>query len=126
MKVAVVGGGIAGLSAAYELHKAASEFRLFDSSARLGGVIRTEQVGDFLMEAGPDSWLSEKTAARELCAELGLEKDLIGSNDARHEIAQAADDLPGAQGLFSRLVHGAADQLGFVVGSTVEQALGSF
>lgn len=85
MKVAIVGGGISGLSAAYELHKAGIEFTLFESSARLGGVIRTERVGDFLLEAGPDSFLSEKSAARELCAELGLEHELVGSNDARRK-----------------------------------------
>ena len=66
MKVAIVGGGVSGLSAAYELQKSGVEFTLFESSARLGGVIRTESVGDFLMEAGPDSFLSEKPAARGL------------------------------------------------------------
>jgi len=85
VKVAVIGGGIAGLSAAYELHKVGAEFTLFEASDRLGGVIRTERVGDFLMEGGPDSWLSEKPAARELCAELGIESELIGSNDARRK-----------------------------------------
>jgi protoporphyrinogen/coproporphyrinogen III oxidase len=85
VKVAVVGGGIAGLCAAYELQKEGVEFTLFESSDRLGGVIRTERVGDFLMEAGPDSWLSEKSAARELCSELGLEQELIASNDARRK-----------------------------------------
>jgi oxygen-dependent protoporphyrinogen oxidase len=85
VRVAVVGGGVSGLSAAYELHKSGVEFTLFESSARLGGVLRTERVGDFLMEAGPDSFLSEKTAARELCSELGLEGELIGSNDVRRK-----------------------------------------
>jgi protoporphyrinogen/coproporphyrinogen III oxidase len=85
VKVAIVGGGISGLSAAYELHKSGVEFTLFESSTRLGGVIRTERVGDFLLEAGPDSFLTEKSAARELCVELGLESELIGSNDARRK-----------------------------------------
>jgi len=85
VKVAIIGGGIAGLSAAYELQKSGAEFTLFEASDRLGGVIRTERVGDFLMEAGPDSWLSEKSAARELCAELGLESELIGSNDVHRK-----------------------------------------
>ena len=85
MKVAIIGGGVAGLSAAYELHKAGAEFTLFEASDRLGGVIRTERVGDFLLEGGPDSWLSEKAAARELCAELGMESELIGSNDTRRK-----------------------------------------
>jgi len=85
VKVAIVGGGVSGLSAAYELHEADVQFTLFEGSESLGGVIRTERVGDFLLEAGPDSFLSEKPAARELCAELGLEGDLIGSNDARRK-----------------------------------------
>jgi protoporphyrinogen/coproporphyrinogen III oxidase len=85
VRVAIVGGGISGLAAAYELHESGVEFTLFEASDRLGGVIRTERVGDFLMEAGPDSWLSEKPAARELCAELGIESELIGSNDARRK-----------------------------------------
>jgi oxygen-dependent protoporphyrinogen oxidase len=94
VKVAVVGGGIAGLAAAYELQKAGAEFTLFESSNRLGGVIRTERVGDFLMEAGPDSWLSEKSAAVELCNELGLERQLIGSNDSRRKTYVSIEGRP--------------------------------
>jgi oxygen-dependent protoporphyrinogen oxidase len=85
-RVAVVGGGIAGLSAAYYLEKAkrngaALEWTLFEKSDRLGGVIRTEHHDDFVLEAGPDSFLTIKPEASQLCQELGVADQLISSND---------------------------------------------
>jgi oxygen-dependent protoporphyrinogen oxidase len=50
---------------------------------RLGGVIRTEHVEGFLVEAGPDSFLAEKPEAAALARELGLGDSLIGSNDSQ-------------------------------------------
>ncbi len=90
-RVAIIGGGIAGLSAAFYLEqwrRGGAEFTyvLYEASPRLGGVIRTERTADgFLVEAGPDSFLSEKPWARELCRELGIEDRLIGSNDATRQ-----------------------------------------
>ena len=55
--VAVVGGGIAGLSAAYELHRRGVRFRLFEASDRVGGVILTEHIDGFIIDAGPDALL---------------------------------------------------------------------
>ena len=72
VKVAVVGGGITGLAAAYELHQQGVHFRLFESSERLGGLILTEKLNGFTIEAGPDSLLIQKPSAIELCKELGL------------------------------------------------------
>ncbi|MGH9454566.1 MAG: protoporphyrinogen oxidase, partial [Terriglobia bacterium] len=86
-RVAVIGGGIAGLAALRELRRSresgrpVSEF-LLEASGRLGGVIRTECVDAFAIEAGPDSFLTEKPEAAELCREIGLGDELIGSNDA--------------------------------------------
>ena len=85
-KIAIIGGGITGLSAAFYLERARAsgkevECRLFESSARLGGSLYSERVDDCLVEAGPDSFLSEKPAAAVLCKELGIDGDLIGSND---------------------------------------------
>lgn len=85
-RIAIVGGGIAGLSAAFYLEQArrggaALEYVLFEAGERLGGVLRTERVDDCLVEAGPDSFLTEKPWAAELCRELGLGNQLIGSND---------------------------------------------
>lgn len=88
--MAVIGGGISGLSAAFALQKqkengAPLEFVLFESSERLGGVLRTESVEGCLLEAGPDSFLTEKAWATDLCRQLGLEDHLIGSNDAERK-----------------------------------------
>ncbi|MGH9458613.1 MAG: protoporphyrinogen oxidase [Thermoanaerobaculia bacterium] len=82
-RVAVVGGGIAGLTAAFRLQQAGTDYRLIESAAVAGGKIRTERVGGFTIEAGPDSFLAEKPAARELCEEIGLGEEIIPTNDAR-------------------------------------------
>jgi protoporphyrinogen/coproporphyrinogen III oxidase len=86
-RVAIIGGGITGLSAAYALEKARAEgapvdYVLYDSSDRLGGVLVTERIDGCLLEAGPDSFISEKPWAADLCRELGIGNELIGSNDS--------------------------------------------
>jgi oxygen-dependent protoporphyrinogen oxidase len=85
-RVAVVGGGIAGLTAAYRLQQAGVDYRLIEAEPQLGGKIRTESVDGFLIEGGPDSFLAEKPWARQLCEELGLGGDIIGTNDAQRRI----------------------------------------
>src|SRR5512141_2328338 len=85
-RVAIIGGGISGLSAAFYLEQhrrqgAELDYVLFESAPRLGGVLRTERVDGCLVEAGPDSFLSEKPWAAELCRVLGLGDQLIGAND---------------------------------------------
>lgn len=85
--MAILGGGITGLSAAYTLALArqgafAVEEHLFEGGQRLGGSILTERIDGFVVEGGPDSFLSEKPEAAALCRELGLGDSLIGSNDA--------------------------------------------
>jgi oxygen-dependent protoporphyrinogen oxidase len=87
MRIAIIGGGIAGLTAAYEVARAAREGAaveavLFEASGRLGGLIETVREGGFTVECGPDGWVSAKPWARELAVELGLESELISSNDA--------------------------------------------
>ncbi len=87
MRIAIVGGGIAGLAAAYELelarrNGAAVEYTLYESQARLGGVLASEIVDGTVLERGPDSFLTEKPAAAQLCRELGLGAELTASNDA--------------------------------------------
>jgi oxygen-dependent protoporphyrinogen oxidase len=86
-RIAIIGGGIAGLSAAFALEKhrlagAPLEYVVFESSPRFGGVLVTERVDGCLVEAGPDSFLTEKSWASDLCREVGLADQLIGSNDA--------------------------------------------
>ena len=85
-RVAIIGGGIAGLSAAWYLERARAEgadleWRLLEKSDRLGGVIRTESRNGFVLEAGPDSFLSIKPDGTRLAKELGLGDQLISSND---------------------------------------------
>jgi len=85
-RIAIVGGGISGLSAAFALEEyrraGAVEYVLFESSPRLGGVLVTEYVDGCLVEAGPDSFLTEKPWATDLCREVGVGDQFIGSNDA--------------------------------------------
>ena len=88
MRVAIIGGGISGLSAAFYLEQerakgAPIEYTLFESSDRLGGVMFSDRIGDCVVEGGPDSFLTEKPWAAQLCGELGIAGDLIGSNDAQ-------------------------------------------
>ncbi len=90
MRVAIIGGGIAGLAAAYELEKARGagaevEYTLFETRERLGGALASETVNGVVLERGPDSFLSEKPAGAELCRELGLADQLTPSNDANRK-----------------------------------------
>jgi protoporphyrinogen/coproporphyrinogen III oxidase len=87
MRIAIIGGGNAGLAAAYELEKARAagarvEYTLFEERPQLGGSLVSEIVSGAVLERGPDSFLTEKPAAAELCRELGLGDQLIPSNDA--------------------------------------------
>jgi oxygen-dependent protoporphyrinogen oxidase len=75
--VAVVGGGISGLAAAYAVHRAGLAVRLLEAEGRLGGVIRTDREDGYLLERGPDNVLAQKPAWRELCDELGLGPRLV-------------------------------------------------
>ena len=59
----------------------ASRFTLFEASGRLGGVIESVCAQGFVLECGPDSWVTEKPWARELAIELGLEAEIVSSND---------------------------------------------
>jgi oxygen-dependent protoporphyrinogen oxidase len=82
-RVAVAGGGIAGLAAAYEIGRGARaaglpvDGRLFEAGADLGGVIRTERVEGFLLDTGPDSLFKGKPAAAELAREIGLGGEIL-------------------------------------------------
>ncbi len=89
-RIAIIGGGISGLSAAYTIEEkrqsgTSVQYVLFESSPRLGGVLVTDRVDGCLVEAGPDSLLTEKPWASDLCREIGLGDHLIGSNDSERK-----------------------------------------
>lgn len=84
--VAIIGGGIAGLSAAWHLQKAGIDYIVLEQDARWGGKIRTDVVtgyGDapFIVEGGPDSFITQKPWGAALARELGLGETLIGTNE---------------------------------------------
>jgi oxygen-dependent protoporphyrinogen oxidase len=88
LRMVVIGGGISGLAAAHRLVERsafstrAPEVLLLEGSNRLGGVIRTHRRDGFLLEGGPDSFISEKPEAVALCSRIGLREHLIETNDA--------------------------------------------
>jgi len=89
-RIAIIGGGISGLSAAFYLEKARTagaelEYTLYESGQRLGGCLSSDRIEGCLVEAGPDSFLTEKPWALALCKELGIADQLIGSNDAQRK-----------------------------------------
>ena len=85
--VVIVGGGIAGLTAAFSLYEQAAgaglslTCTLIEAGREWGGKIVTHRVGDLTIEAGPDSFLSQKPWGLELCNKLGLSGRLINTND---------------------------------------------
>jgi protoporphyrinogen/coproporphyrinogen III oxidase len=84
--VIVIGGGISGLAAAYALRRQATEAGLslhctvLEAAPVWGGKIVTHRLGELIMEAGPDSFLSQKPGALQLCEQLGLGEQLINTN----------------------------------------------
>lgn len=80
MKVVVVGGGIAGLSAAHRLTESGRpglEVTLLERSDRFGGTIRTVERDGFLVELGPDSFLTSKPWLSDLAGRLGVADRII-------------------------------------------------
>lgn len=88
-KVIVIGGGITGLSAAWALQKAGVEYALLEKSARWGGKVHTKIVdlpeGKAIIDGGPESFLTRKTAAWDLAGELGIQNQVIDpGGETRH------------------------------------------
>jgi oxygen-dependent protoporphyrinogen oxidase len=87
MKIAVIGGGISGVSAAFWLSKSLKELKkdyeitLFEKNEKLGGSIDTVTKGDFTVEAGPNGFLDSKPYTLKLVDDAGLSDKLYKSND---------------------------------------------
>src|SRR4026207_572827 len=85
-RIVIIGGGISGLAAAHRLLELSREKQqplqvtILEASDRLGGTIQTEHRDGFLLERGPDSFISEKPQALALAKRLGLEPQIIETN----------------------------------------------
>src|SRR5688500_3541116 len=100
LDVAVVGGGISGLAAAYELQRRGLNVCVLEAAARAGGVICTERFDGWVVDGGPDSILVQKPAAVALCRELGIADRLVSTlpprtayilrDDRLHRIAEGS------------------------------------
>jgi oxygen-dependent protoporphyrinogen oxidase len=89
--VAIVGGGIAGLSAAWYLQQRGVSYSLLERAQRWGGKILTEYVQgpdgtSFVVEGGPDSFIRQKPWAEDLAVELGMTDRLLGTNDFQRQV----------------------------------------
>ena len=87
-RVAIIGGGMAGLSAAHYLHRSGKpvDFQVFEQSNQPGGKVITDRAEGFVMEGGPDSFITQKPWGLALCKELGLEDQLIPCNEAAQKV----------------------------------------
>lgn len=73
----VVGGGLAGMSAAYRLQRAGADVTLLEKGHRLGGMVETSVEDGFLIESGPDGFVTGKRTVLDLAADLGVEDAVI-------------------------------------------------
>ena len=89
----IVGGGIAGLAAAYELNRRGVSFLVLERAARLGGVIFSETIDGFTIDAGPDSLLIQKPDGITLCQEVGLGDRLVSTLPPRLALIQRGGKL---------------------------------
>jgi oxygen-dependent protoporphyrinogen oxidase len=91
-QIVVIGGGITGLSCAYHLWEKGKalglpiEITLMEAESRLGGKIRTDRLDDFIIEAGPDSFITQKPQGLELCQKLGMADRLIRTADIPRKV----------------------------------------
>lgn len=97
LRVAIVGAGISGLVAAYRLSIDSAkknvdcEIKIFESSDRVGGVIKSEKSSTRVIEHGPDAWLASKPGIMELVEELGLSDQVISTNESNRRSLIAKD-----------------------------------
>jgi protoporphyrinogen/coproporphyrinogen III oxidase len=105
-RIVVIGGRITGLAAVHRCQELDRQrclpldLRLVESGPRLGGVLRTERRDGFLLESGPDSFITQKPWAIDLCRRLGLEAELIGTDPThrRSFVARGSRLLPVPEG----------------------------
>ena len=99
MKLAVVGGGVAGLTAAYDSIKRGHEVSLFEGAERLGGLIHTEECGGILVEHGAEGFVEGGSPIPRLCDELGIGCEVVPQQTHRSLVwdGDGLDQLPGGE-----------------------------
>src|SRR3569833_2391254 len=120
MQVAIIGGGVTGLAAANRLQDVGGKdvtVRLIEGSDRWGGVIATDRRDGCVLERGPDSMITDKPWGLALARRLGLESELIGTNEAnrRSFVVRDGQLMPVPEG-FQLL---APSRFGPLVGSRI-------
>ncbi|MFP3917260.1 protoporphyrinogen oxidase [Lysinibacillus telephonicus] len=99
-KVAVIGGGITGLTTAFYLQRYAQQNNLpvdvvlIESSLRVGGKIQTLRKDGFIIERGPESFLDYMNSVRDLAKDLGIEKEMVSNNDGQTYVAVGSQLYP--------------------------------
>src|SRR3989338_2750317 len=97
-RIAIVGGGISGLVTAYRLSEQCrregieSRITVLEEKDRFGGLVRSRFWDGFLIEEGPDSFSTDRPWAVQLCRELGLENELLGTNPEHRRVSIASDN----------------------------------
>ena len=107
-RIVVLGAGMAGLSAAWECVRQGVAPIVLEPQTRAGGLVRTDRVGDFVLDAGPDAFLASKAGGIDLCRELGIADAMIGMKEPRGAYVLREDRLHalpegGAFGIATRL-----------------------
>ncbi len=98
-KVVVVGGGISGLAAAYQLLTNGYNVSVIEASAAIGGKISTVEIAGVPIDGGPDAFLVREPEMKELCSSLGIADDLVApvSRSAKIWVDGSMQALPKSQ-----------------------------
>lgn len=94
MDIAIVGAGLAGLTAAYDLVRSGNKVALYDGNAEVGGQVRTRRARGFLIEEGAEGFVAADSDVPDLCRELGLADQVVSQVERRSLLYRGGDLSP--------------------------------